>query len=70
MTAKKTVSFADAFAQAQQYVDRMEQEDIPLEEMLSCYEQGMQALNVCKQKLLAAEQKITEIQSTHKEITD
>lgn len=54
----KKITFADAMKQAQACVTRMEEESLSLEEMIECYDKGMQAIASCKEQLAVAEQKI------------
>ncbi|VVM07296.1 Exodeoxyribonuclease 7 small subunit [Methylacidimicrobium cyclopophantes] len=53
------LTFEEAFRKLQEIVARMESGDLPLEELLERYEEGMQLVKICSDKLSLAEQKIT-----------
>lgn len=53
--AKKKVTFEDAMTQLEQIVTRLETEEVTLEEALKLYQDGLQLMAVCKEKLTAAE---------------
>ncbi|MGD9896716.1 MAG: exodeoxyribonuclease VII small subunit [Candidatus Methylacidiphilaceae bacterium] len=52
-------TFEEAFRKLQEIVARMESGDLPLEELLERYEEGMRLVKICSDKLSLAEQKVT-----------
>lgn len=52
------VSFSAALARLETLVVQLEQGQLPLEEALAKYEQGVALLTLCEQQLHAAEQQI------------
>lgn len=62
MAAKKKEepahSFEDAMKQLDAIVAKLEEDKLPLEEMLALYEQGTALARFCGEKLEAAEQKV------------
>lgn len=57
MTAKK-LSFEEAMEKLEKSVDRLDEEDITLEEALKNYEKGLEYFNICREVLENAEQRI------------
>jgi exodeoxyribonuclease VII small subunit len=51
-------SFEDAMARLDAIVAKLEEDKLPLEEMLSVYEEGVNLARFCGEKLEAAEQKV------------
>lgn len=51
-------SFEEALKRLEEVVQRLEQGELPLEESLACYEQGVQLSRLCHAKLEEAEGKI------------
>jgi len=58
------VPFEQALQRLGAVVEAMEQEDLPLEELLQRYEEGTRLVRQCQQQLNAAELKITELEQT------
>ena len=54
-------SFEQQLEQLEALVTRLEQGDVPLEEALAAFEQGMQLSKACSEMLNAAEQRVTEL---------
>jgi exodeoxyribonuclease VII small subunit len=66
MARKKTepqtpMQFEEAMKRLEEVVRRLEEGDIPLEDALELYQEGVQLSRVCAQKLEAIETKITQI---------
>jgi exodeoxyribonuclease VII small subunit len=66
MARKKTepqaqMQFEDAMKRLEEVVRRLEEGDIPLEDALELYQEGVQLSRVCAQKLDAIETKISQI---------
>lgn len=51
-------SFEDSLTKLEELVRKLEAGDLPLEESLQCYEQGMGLITVCRNALDKAEQRI------------
>lgn len=58
MMAKKKVSFEDAMERLEVIVERLEQEEVPLEEAVGLYQEGLTLAALCRDKLAAAEGEI------------
>ncbi len=56
--AKKKESFEEALKKLEKIVGRMEEADIPLEEALQNFEEGVRLARFCSKKLDEAEQKV------------
>jgi exodeoxyribonuclease VII small subunit len=56
---KKSFDFEQTLANLEQLVAAMESGDMPLEESLKAFEQGVKLTRECQQTLLEAEQKVT-----------
>ena len=54
----KKVSFEEALARLGEIVTRLEKGDVPLEESMKLYEEGMRLGNTCKGILKEAEQRM------------
>jgi exodeoxyribonuclease VII small subunit len=57
------LSFEQAMERLDEIVARMEVEKLPLEEMVASYEEGMQLLQSCRQRIEAARRRIELIQA-------
>ena len=58
------LTFEEALERVEQTVTRMEDKDLPLEDLIQHYEEGLKLLEFCNQKLAAAEEKITLLTKT------
>jgi len=60
MSQKKTepASFEESLSELEALVERMESEDLTLEESLGAFEQGIALTRSCQKALQAAEQKV------------
>ncbi len=56
------LSFEDALKKLESIVESMESEDLPLEALLSKYEQGTHLAKTCQEKLAEAEVKIRQLE--------
>lgn len=54
--------FEEAMQKLEAIVDAMESEDLPLESLLSRYEEGMKLARVCQAKIADAELKIQQLE--------
>lgn len=58
---KQIISFEEALNELQLVVDKLEQGDVPLEEAISMFQQGMQLSKVCHDKLAVVERQLEQI---------
>ena len=58
MTRARTNDFEKAFQQLEKIVQRLESEELPLDESLQLFEEGIRLSRFCNQKLEEVEKKI------------
>jgi exodeoxyribonuclease VII small subunit len=63
-------SFEDALRELEQRVRRLESGDIPLEDALRLYEEGVSLARVCHEQLEVAEQRVTALSRGSSGITE
>ena len=51
-------TFESAMSRLEQIVEQMESDQLPLEELLTRYEEGVKLVKVCEEKLAVAEKRI------------
>lgn len=56
--------FDEALARLERVVETMERDDLPLEQLVAKYEEGMQLVRACEAKLAEAELKIQQLEKT------
>lgn len=61
MAAENTLSFEEAMNKLEQIVDRLEEGDVPLEEAIAFYKEGMELSKLCHDKLKSVEEQLTQI---------
>lgn len=61
MTEKNAFSFEEAMDQLEEIVERLEAGDVPLEEAISIYKEGMELSKLCHDKLKNVEEQLTQI---------
>ncbi|TDL34630.1 exodeoxyribonuclease VII small subunit [Jeotgalibacillus sp. S-D1] len=61
MPAKKQVTFEEAMNELENIVTKLEEGDVPLEEALSYYQQGVKLSKICHDKLQNAEKQMATI---------
>ena len=61
MTDNQEQSFEEAMKQLEQIVEKLEEGDVPLEEAISIYKQGMDLSRLCHSKLKSVEDQLTQI---------
>jgi exodeoxyribonuclease VII small subunit len=61
MANEQALSFEDAMEKLEVLVDRLEEGDVPLEEAISIYKQGMELSKLCHDKLKQVEEQLTQI---------
>ena len=59
----KSFQFEQALDELEQIVQRLETEDLSLEQALGCFEQGVKLTKQCQTTLKTAEQKIEQVSS-------
>lgn len=59
MAEEKEVKFEEALARLEAVVDRLESGELPLEESLRLFEEGVHLTKVCSHRLEEAERRIT-----------
>jgi exodeoxyribonuclease VII small subunit len=55
---KKSEQFEDALKKLQMIVERLERGDLPLEEAMECFTDGIHLVQLCQEKLDEAERKV------------
>ena len=63
-SAKTALPFEDALKKLELIVEAMEGDDLPLEALLTRYEEGVKLAKVCQEKLAEAELKIQQLEKT------
>ena len=58
---KNDLHFEDAIERLEKIIEKMENERVPLEEMLKDYEEGTKLLSVCKEKISIARKIVEQI---------
>lgn len=61
MTDNQELSFEEAMKNLEEIVEKLEEGDVPLEEAISIYKQGMNLSRLCHTKLKAVEEQLTQI---------
>lgn len=61
MANEKNLTFEDAMNKLEQIVDRLEEGDVPLEEAIAFYKEGMELSKLCHDKLKSVEEQLTQI---------
>ncbi|CRK84066.1 exodeoxyribonuclease VII small subunit [Neobacillus massiliamazoniensis] len=61
MTTEKKLSFEDAMIKLEQIVDKLEEGDVPLEEAIAFYKEGMELSKLCHDKLKSVEEQLTQM---------
>ncbi|MBN6888816.1 exodeoxyribonuclease VII small subunit [Cytobacillus horneckiae] len=61
MPKEQKMTFEEAMEQLEQIVDRLEEGDVPLEEAINIYKQGMELSKLCHDKLKNVEEQLTQI---------
>jgi exodeoxyribonuclease VII small subunit len=61
VTNENKISFEDAMTKLEQIVDKLEEGDVPLEEAIIFYKEGMELSKLCHDKLKSVEEQLTQI---------
>ena len=64
---EENLQFEEAIEKLESIIERMESEQIPLQELLKDYEEGTKLLKLCRDRIAAARQKVDKI---NKELTN
>lgn len=65
---KENLSFEEALTKLEEIVNKLEQEDVPLESAINYYQEGMKLSNLCDDILKNAQKQMTQILNEEKEI--
>lgn len=65
---EKKLSFEEALLKLEDIVNKLEQEDIPLEEAIDFYQEGMKLSKLCDDILTNAQEKMTQILQDEQEL--
>lgn len=58
----KSLPFEEALQNLEQVVEKMEADELPLEDLLAKYEEGLKLVKICQDKLAEAEVKIQQLE--------
>lgn len=61
MSSEKKLTFEEAMEQLEVIVERLEEGDVPLEEAINIYKNGMELSKLCHDKLRNVEEQLTQI---------
>lgn len=61
MPEQHSVSFEQAMEKLEVLVEKLEEGDVPLEEAISIYKEGMELSKLCHDKLKVVEEQLTQI---------
>lgn len=61
MADNQELSFEEAMKNLEEIVEKLEEGDVPLEEAISIYKQGMDLSRLCHTKLKSVEDQLTQI---------
>jgi exodeoxyribonuclease VII small subunit len=70
MSKDQELSFEEAMKKLEEIVEKLEEGDVPLEEAISIYKQGMSLSRLCHNKLQSVEEQLTEILSEDGQLKD
>ncbi|MBU8879328.1 exodeoxyribonuclease VII small subunit [Bacillus sp. FJAT-29790] len=61
MSSERLITFEEAMEQLEVIVEKLEEGDVPLEEAINIYKQGMELSKLCHDKLKNVESQLTQI---------
>lgn len=61
MAEENNLTFEEAMNQLEEIVDRLEEGDVPLEEAIAIYKEGMELSKLCHDKLKSVEEQLATI---------
>lgn len=62
--AEKKLQFEEALQRLEEVVKKLEAGNVPLDAALSCYEEGIELIRLCNEKLDAAQQRVEAVHRT------
>lgn len=68
MENKEELKFEEALAQLEEVVKKLEQEDVPLDQLIHYYQKGMELVKVSNEMLRDAEEKMTKVLNENNEL--
>ena len=68
METKETLSFEEAMENLEDIVTQLEQGDVPLEQAITHYQNGMKLSKICNEKLVNVQDKMTQIMNEQGEL--
>ncbi|KYD20485.1 MAG: exodeoxyribonuclease VII small subunit [Caldibacillus debilis] len=68
MDKKEELTFEQAMEKLERIVESLEEGDVPLEEAIAKYKEGMDLAKICHQKLKNAEEQLTQILKDNGEV--
>lgn len=68
LSTEKQLTFEEAMEQLGGIVERLEEADVPLEEAIAIYKQGMELSKLCHTKLTHVEKELTDILAMDSEV--
>ncbi len=70
MAGEKILTFEDAMEKLEVIVEKLEEGDVPLEEAITFYKEGMELSKLCHNKLKHVEEQLTQILTDDGQIVD
>lgn len=70
MTKTKNITFEQAMAQLDDIVEHIENGNLPLDDMVKTYKQGMELIKVCHEKLESAKLEIKGLETDDLTVAD
>ncbi|MGX8686176.1 MAG: exodeoxyribonuclease VII small subunit [bacterium] len=61
VSEEKQMSIEESFRKLQEILEKMEEEDITLEQSFACYEEGMKLVRSCNEKIEEVEHKVMQL---------
>ncbi len=58
---EKQMSIEESFGKLQEILEKMEAEDVTLEQSFACYEEGMKLVRYCSEKIEQVEHKVMQL---------
>lgn len=62
---EKKITYTEAYEELQQLVKKMENADIPVDELTQSLERASQLIRICKEKLTKTESEVNRIMEDH-----
>jgi len=68
LSEQKDLTFEQAIEQLEKIVERLEEGDVPLEQAITYYQEGMELSKLCHKKLSTVKEKMTKIVNEQNEL--